>query len=585
MVLAERSRNVIANPSPKRRVLQAVALSAGALLLLIHPVPAAPPAASSDRVPRGRLATAIAQTRSTLRPLVGRGDLLETLYFGWFDRPYQRATLACAFKTLAVLEYESKLRELGNGAIADDQLERIIEWTDSVGRRTAAPARRPGFRPNRVPAARTDVLDTLSSERGRPAVESLFGFIDRATATPCDDQLGDFDLLACLGFRVVGISPVRSAGARERSPLLRRAQALRIALVTTGVTGEDPDRAEGTPLPQPASLVAGELADFIADTGEGSADPSALRAVIDPPHGESWPESLARRALYRGATGRDRSIVTGWSLPRTTSAQVDLPERISAAMWVHALDGQRLGLLEGWRDVRDGSASPYASITLDPGAVEAVAATALDLLYFREVIERFDGRPEVAVVVEPDALRSGSSNRWSEDYAALFDALTAQQIRFDVLPRSRLNDPPLDRAYQVVIEATDKPRAGDQRLFVARAEAGNENRVLQQTTPGVTDLAAAIAEHLATGGEPSDDLIVRDSHGAPPPDVLVFSGRDSSVAVVNIADAPTEVRIKNNSEERAPALRDVLSNETIADPTQGLPLRPWQVRVLVPTET
>ena len=569
----------------------------------------------SPRVTVEEIEQAVADGRREFRTLVGDGQLVQSLYFGWFDRPYRRATLACAVKSLAVLDYELKLRRLNNGAMSDGQLGGLVDWLAQFNERAAQEPRRQGFEPNHV---RVEPRALAAPGRMRPAggAGTLFGFVDRATTSHSDDWSGDFDLLACLGFRVVGVTPRPGADAVEWRRLLARAHALGIAVtVQEGDAGRYGNQADGfdpsdlgpadsADVPLQPVLVAGRrLAGLIACDGAPAGDeagrPGSVLAVVDPIRGETWAESLGRRALYRGATGAGRSVVTGWSVPRgfgssagdepgglKFAAQVT-PEQVAAAMWVHALDGQGLALIEGWRDLRDGSASPYASATVDPATVEGIAHTALDLLRFGDVLAAFDVPRRVAVVIGEDAADCtdpADANRWSRDWAALFAALAERQIRFDVVPRGRLASVADHGQYLVVVTPQDLALAGAAADAVSRMQAGGATRVAWAPgRAGVEAVTVVVERRLSGSAAAADEPAVAGPEGSRPGSLglLVFHGTGGAVAVANTTGEARTVWITTSGGKQSRPLTDAVTSEFFSRPDQGIECGPWQVRVLM----
>ena len=90
----------------------------------------APP--GEDRVDLSQLRARVSQLQERVTELAGDDDLLDTLHFGWLDRPYARATLAILVKTTSMLEREVYLRELGNGAIDDATVRNMLLWSRSA---------------------------------------------------------------------------------------------------------------------------------------------------------------------------------------------------------------------------------------------------------------------------------------------------------------------------------------------------------------------------------------------------------------------------------------------------------------------
>jgi len=398
--------------------------------------------------------------------LADPNDTGDSLFFDWLDEPYGRATLACAGKTVRILEREIVLRQAGSAALRDRQLRGILDWLRAAPTRARNSPHRAGFLPHR----RRISLDAISSD---PA-PALFGFVDRSTVTRLDDWYADTDVLAACGFRVVARADRPRLSPEAWRSLQGHAKALGLALVqvSDGIDAEGRESAPaGVLYLQPRTL-----REWMS--GENRIEGSVL---IDPPHGETWGESLARRALYRGQTGGRGAWVSGWTVPETRSNGSATATQIRAAMWVHALDGQRLGLLEGWRDLRDGSASPYASLAATPDVVEAVAHTALDLLYFDPIIRLFSSEIPVALIVGDDALASTDPNRWSPTFGRMAQELFEANVRFDVLPRAVT--PQRKAQYVLACEVRLPPDGepgldGIYRLGQAREEAPHEHESL-----------------------------------------------------------------------------------------------------------
>ncbi|MCP4250786.1 MAG: hypothetical protein GY778_27425 [bacterium] len=532
------------------------------------------------------LAEAIAQARAELRRLVGPGDVLDTLYLGWFDRPYRRATLACALKTVALLERESTLRARDNGALTDAQLAANITWLEDALLRAAQPPWRHGLRPNQYRVA----TSTLSAS-GQPMpsgdpIPPLFSFVDRATATRHDRRFGDFDLLACIGFRAFGKSGTRRVDPAEWKVLLQRANALGTVLVIDGPMPIDVAIDSPQSSTSALRLVPTPLAGFLQPV---SSDPSAgatpVRAMIDPPGGASWAESLARRALYRGATRNSQALVMGWCGPRVDTSPGAAARQVALAMWVHALDGQRLGLLEGWRDLRDGRASPYPNLLIDPATAEQVAHTALDLMLFADEIAAFHRRRPVVVVVGPECAKPGADNAWTKSCTALFDALLARQIQFDVIPRHRLDTLTQNVPCAAILAPKDEALTPAARRSLARMQAAGTTRVYWEAAAQSPAAAIVPVERRLASIKPSGPLVVtrREAEPAPADDpVLVFRGSEGRLAVANPAASSQQVWITAPDGARAAALRDLLTGDTFTRPDEGIRLGAWQVRLLVP---
>ncbi|MCH7808620.1 MAG: hypothetical protein IIB60_05295 [Planctomycetes bacterium] len=286
-----------------------------------------------------------------------------------------------------------------------------------------------------------------------------------------------------------------------------------------------------------------------------------LPAIADPTYGESWPASLARRALARGASRRSRFPMVNWVAPSPRSAPAHRAAGVSAAMWVHALEGQSLGLLRGWRDLRDGSASPYASVILDPAQLEAIAHTALDLIRHADSIARFDAMPSLAIALDSDAVDVRDDNAWAKWTLPIWAALANRQIRFDVVRTAdRIHDERRSQRYRVVFP-------------LRREQAGDANAI-----------ALRIERTMSVQGGYVSGITARGSDGKPARDVYVRSVRATSgpphIALVNLSDRPRRLKLHGGS--NLGVMRDLLTGEPVEKPDELIRLAPWQVRLLGP---
>ncbi|UCC31626.1 MAG: hypothetical protein JSU86_04980 [Phycisphaerales bacterium] len=502
--------------------------------------------------------TRVRQLQQRVAELAGTDDLLDTLHFGWFDRPYTRATLATLVKTTTVLQREVRLRERGNGAIPESRVGAMLLWTGEALERAITAEPFAGFRPHR--------LRTISDELAvNTATAPLYGLVDRTTATRYDERLGDLDLMAAMGFRVYPVLLSDTALVRADSVVIERAEALGMAVVglTTPTTGGERDSIAPPPSAsgpivtvEPVTLM--EMLQF---------DPAAARpsgptlALTDPVRGESLAASLARRAFARGLWRHGRYIVDGWQVPRIRVLPYERSALTAAAMWVHAIEGQSLGLIRGWRDLRDGSGSPYRSILPDPAHVETIVRNALDLVRLRTYVLPFNVSPPVAVGVGPDAVDGDDANAWADWVEPVWAALLERQIRFDVV-RLAGNDGQLGERYRVVFP-------------LHRSESDNVISVITR----LERLLTTVDEHLRRvtarelDGALAGDLFVRD--------VRTPNGRPC-VAVVNLSARPRRIKLRGGP--MLGPLRDVISNTTVERPDGIVHLEPWQVRLLWPAE-
>lgn len=535
---------------------RAIARSAGTALICA--VFACRPAHADDIDPAllqlTREVTAVGQQ---LDRLADPNDVLDSLHFGWSDDPYGRATLACAIKTVRVLEREIALRRAGSAALRDAQVREVLDWLRAAPARVQNAPHRSGFLPHRQ-AVR---LDAALSD---PA-PALFGFVDRSTMTQLDDWYADADLLAASGFKVIARADRPYLSAEAWRSLVDHAAALRLAVVRVDDANESETES---PAPTDVSCLRPcVLRDWMAGPGR-----TAEIVLMDPPHGETWGESLARRSLYRGVTGGCGPWVNGWAVPEARSNASAAADQVRAAMWVHALDGQRLGLLEGWRDLRDGSISPHASLAAAPAVVEAVAHTALDLLYFDSIVRTFAVECPLALVVGEDVLDSADPNRWSPAFGRLAQQLFDANVRFDLLPRTA---PPERTARYALACEVKLPADGAPRLEAiirfGRAQAGPLPE--RESVAGCLErLAAGLPDQppvRVTGS--GEGVFCRSARSA---DGLVW------VAVVNVKPRAQRVSLIASGGVRMQEGVDYIDGSTVKDVSSGVDLAAWQVRLL-----
>ncbi|MCP4592851.1 MAG: hypothetical protein GY842_19115 [bacterium] len=535
-----------------------------------------PPALTSGRIEEPALESALQRARTRLGELVTTPDLIESLYFGWFDRPYRRATIAVALKTVAVLERELGCRRAGNPAISDRELLASLHWLDDALHRAVQPPRRPGFLPHRrsYEAPRHTRNGTVHT------VPSRFAFQDRASVTRASSVLGDFDLLACLGTGVCGPSPRTISVERYSERLAARAAALAIGVVAT-TDGETPPLAD---VYQPLTLT--ELI-------SGSAPPAesgVLPAIADPPRGEGWGASLARRSLFHGTHGQDGVVSVGW-VPPTSAGRAGRNSGTSAiqpAMWVHSLGGQRLGLIEGWRDLRDGSRLPYRPLVTRPERIEAMAHTALDLIHFAPQLGAFSSRPRVAVVIGYSAVDPTDGNRWSDEAGALFDMLLDRQLCFDVLPLAMVAAHAEALAgYRAVLIASDEDEAAPildhVRTGVARVSVSAVGS-FAELRQAIESLPAPIIDRDLR--DPST-FVAFDEQGQVARMCLVFTGQGNAgqltIAVVNLLPDARTVILKGPGPSSNQRYQDLLAGDSVEVVGGRLALAGHQVCLLSPS--
>ena len=487
--------------------------------------------------------------------LAGADDLLDTLHFGWFDRPYARATLAVLVKTTSTLQREVRLRELGNGAVSDSTLRAILVWAEEALERVLTSESDDTFRPHRLHIGAGKVA-------GASAGPPLYGFVDRTTSTRRDRRFGDLDLVAAMGMRAYSTLARDPVLAQTDGTVFQRTDALGMAVVSLAAGGTEPGGRLFVPADSVSSSVLSVRSVTLRGLLQGGGNRTGLTlAVVHPVRGESPGGWLARGGLARGALGGTCFIVDSWQVPRFGGSVRDRSAATAAAMWVSAIEGQSLGLLRGWRDIRDGSGSPYASVLLDPRYVETVAHTALDLIRLGESVSRFWGTPPLAVAVDSDAVDARNGNVWADWLEPIWAALLDRQIRFDVVSLAGQSSSSINR-YEVVFPLR-RDEIGDIASLMLRLERalaavdGHVNRVTVHEPDG--ELAA--------------EVLVRDARTA-----------DDSVcvAVVDVSGRSRLLKLRGGA--RLDALRDVISNSVISRPNDRIDLAPWQVRLLWPAQ-
>ncbi len=503
--------------------------------------------------------------------LAGEGDLLDTLYFGWSDRPYARATLAILIKVAATLNREMDCRGHGTGKIDDPTVESMLQWTDDALQRVIHTEPNPDFRPHRVKVIWTDLLD---GERIPP----FFAFVDGANALRAHPVFGDLDILAALGQKAYA----RPSGERyddgELGLTARRAEALGLVLVDwsrlatknvfrCGVA--DPDRRTGWAGPS-QDVAVGTLARLARYSEPRPGFDLVLPTIEDPVDGESLAASLARRAMLRGATRRPTYGITNWTPPIANGLLEYRPAALRAAMWAQAFDGQRLALVESWRDVSpDEDGLPGSSILIHPAQAETIAHTSLDMQRLAQFIGEYNVRPIFALAVGRETICSAGESgcpqpqfdTWAPWVQPIWESLVARQISFDVVSE-HADEKALRELYRVV--------------FPLRRE--------ECTEPG--DVIVKIERRLAQVEEHVYRLTARELDGMIAKDMYVRVGRTpggkACVAVVNLTDRPRVIKLRGKPE--IGSSRDVIADQLIPEPDQRLELAPWQVRILWPTE-
>ncbi|UCG16303.1 MAG: hypothetical protein JSV19_13515 [Phycisphaerales bacterium] len=525
--------------------------------------------AAQEPVPTVTLDRELTAVRQKLAALVDDDDLVDSLYFGWFDRPYRRATLACALKTAAVLERELRLRRAGNGALSDSQVRDLIAWTDAAVARACRPAERAGLLPHRISVG----LDGAAARGGLPV--ALFGFVDRATSTRLDDWHGDLDLLASCGFRVYARCARPYIASQAWQSLRGHAPALGMSVAVVESAKREAPSA-GMPL-RVRTATLRELFEFdpVAD-----ARTDATVAVVEPAGGEGWGESFARRGLYRGVTSRTVSVVCGWAVPGAEPDRAASAEQARAAMWAHVCDGQQLGLIEGWRDLRDGSLSPHASVAVAPGFVEAVAHAGLDILHHREALRRFGADRRLLLLVDASAIDADEPNRWANGFAVVARALHTRQIQFDVLPRRFANDQRRLADYELAIDVhtptdEDAPRITPGDVYRRGVAVDEPPTVGESFVQWVSRLLDASAGGLRVRVLAPDGHLEKHVHAR----CVRGEGGTLRLALINLRPHARRVVPSLGPGWSLGRAVDLINSTRLSNLSQGVNLAAWQVRL------
>ena len=501
-----------------------------------------------------RLVSEVRRLRADLDRAVGTGDLLESVWIRWRHVPAARATLAVCIKTVRVLEREAVLRQRGAGVLSDP--ESVLAWVDRAIERV-------GRQAGRIKR------DAGAVETGPPI---RVGFVDRSALTRRDRWFGDFDLLVCAGFGVVGVDPGLFLASSDPRSLARRAAATGVELVnvppTGGVSDADvPASGAGGAVIRPVTL--GDLID-----GIGRGDHCV---VVDPAGGESWGAMLARRALMRGVLGRDTTRALGCMPARGQGSDA---ARLRATLWTQALDGQVLSLIEGWRDPRDGTRTTYASRFGDPAFLESAAHSALDLQRMADVVASFKQHADLAIAVDRAVLDPDDSNRWAPPFARLADALVDAQVHFDLIAPTGPN--PTGGAasrYTVVARYVDLIGAGRDgpTSRQLRYRLGGQAKTVEAKSADPGDIAMALRDVVRREADFSGP-VARDSDNTPARGVyLAANGDQSLVAVVNLLGAPRRVHIVAGDRDRSARWRDYRTGGAVSGPVS---LEPYAVRIL-----
>lgn len=539
------------------RITGCVNVVAVSLAVVLCPCAASGGLPDGGRIETADLCFAAQQLHARVTHLGGGEDTVDSLFLGWFDRPYARATLAVAVKTTAVMRREARLRELGNGAICDDILRSLLGWTQSALTRVVVPERHAGFRPHRIEIDRDNLL---AGTRNPP----LLAFLDRATTTRLDPTFGDLDMLAALGMRVYARESRFAGNAAEQTRIVRRASDLGLAVVFVETSAELPPKASSLSGPVVVHpLTLRELVDKPAELRrDTSSDLRTVEATVSPQNGETWVSSLARRAIARGCSLSGRFAVCDWSEPWEYQSMANRLQATSSWMWIDAVEGLSLGIVSGWRDLRDGSVPVCPSVFLDPKTAEAIAHTSLDMLRTWDSLAGFTVHCPVVLLVDNEAIDPKNDNRWAFWARRFFEGLCDRQIAFDIIPYQGAEARLDGGQYKVVFRMT-REHASDVQDAVRRVE----DSLLNHST-GVSRVT------------------VHEPDGRLAGDVWIRSGKTltgaTCVAVANLSGNRRILGLRGLFETTG--VQDVVSGEGMGRPARPFAMDAWQVRVLIPVD-
>jgi hypothetical protein len=473
------------------------------------------------------------------------GEVIDDLYFAMQDRPYDRATLAIALKTSQTLARELKQRQHDAGQVSEQSRRRALAWLEAAIERV-------GMEEQPLPPSVGSMdwnrwLADAGDDTSPPA--SIFAFVDRVRTDGSRSRFGDFDLVISTGqpvYPLVSVYPlvlgnplVSGAGglAAGGASLQQYAAALDIGLIPLGGGGAQLASAGASGI-RPMSL-----RDVTMHSSSGGA-------ISDAADGETWGAMIARRALVRGASMQPTYRAIGITTP--TGDRQTLAKRARAAMWVQAIDGQRLGLVEGWRNARIDGGAAFPSRLADPDWLEAVAHTSMEIRQRAELLEPFRYPRKMAVLIDAGALDPQNPNAWSADFTELADALVDWQIPFDVVAANKSGS---NAPYEYIMRF--KP-GGD---FSAIGAAQEASKLLSKRAPELREVIFSDSQ-----GNPAKRLYVRQS----------ADGR--RLAVVNLSDKPRNLKMLTSAGKSASAAYiDQWSGET---QRRRLSMAPFEVRIL-----
>ncbi|GJM25191.1 MAG: hypothetical protein DHS20C16_16060 [Phycisphaerae bacterium] len=525
-----------ANFQPVDRRTNVVAVLVGALLLMLSQSGCLAPGTlkpyATDNGANVKGASGLAGIQTRLRRMVP-GDVRDDLYFAMQGRPYDRATLAIALKTSQTLADDLKMRQHDAGQVTEQSRRRSIAWLEaSIGR--VGQMEKP-LPPSLISTNWNQWLADPKNDSSQPA--SIFAFVDRVRTDGSRSRFGGFDLIISTGQPVYPVVSGAGGLAADGASLQQYATALDIGLILFGGGGAQLASAGAS------NTRAMSLRDAMTRS-------SGAGAITDAADGETWGAMIARRALVRGASMQPTYHAIGITTP--TGERHSLAKRARAAMWVQAIDGQRLGLVEGWRDARIGGGTAFPSRLTDPDWLEAVAHTAMEIRQHTGQLEPFRYQRKMAVLADASAIDPRNPNTWSAAFVELADALVDWQIPFDVVATNKSG---ANATYEY------KMRFKSGADFSPIGAAQEASKLLSKRAPELREVIFS-----ESGENPAKRLYVRQS----------ADGR--RIAVVNLSDEPRNLKMLTSAGKTVSAAYvDQLTGET---QRRRLSLESYGVRIL-----
>jgi hypothetical protein len=282
-------------------------------------------------------------------------------------------------------------------------------------------------------------------------------------------------------------------------------------------------------------------------------------------------------------------VVCNWKVPDIRRFERCSPDHLRAAMWVSVCEGQKLALLEGWRDLRDGSRASCASLATAPDFVETASHTSLEVLQCASWAHRLGRENALAILVDESSIDPDDANRWSPVFASFAQALHDRQIRFDVLPvaSAGVSDRRARYLLAVALPAMDAgDTAADRRVDVYRAgQAVDAAPPLAVQRDGWTSDAFAswiddwLRDHVG-----DSRVVALEPGGALASDVYIRTARSSDgsarVALISLSPQARSLSLVTAQGQDAGWFRDEMIPGRPVVASTKIGLGPWQVRLL-----